>query len=53
MLPSALDLKVKTISCLSKKERLASQLSKEQAKIQRANRGLNILKKKKDTVFDN
>jgi hypothetical protein len=32
-LSSVKDLKVKTISCLSKEERIASQLAKEQAKI--------------------
>ena len=43
LLSSARDLKVKSISCLSKEERLASKLAKEQAKIQKANQRMHDL----------
>ena len=49
-LSSAKDLKVKAISCLSKEERLASQLAKEQAKIQKANNSIEQLASKVEEV---
>ncbi len=49
-LSSVKDLKVKAISCLSKKERLASQLAKEQAKIQKANKRIEQLASKAEEV---
>ena len=42
-LSSARDLKVKTMSCLSKEERLASKLAKEQEKIRKANERIEHL----------
>jgi hypothetical protein len=42
-LSSARDLKVKSISCLSKEERLASKLAKEQTKIRKANERIEHL----------
>ena len=50
MLSSARDLKVKAMSCLSKEERLASQLAKEQAKIQRANQRMKDLASRVEEV---
>lgn len=49
-LSSVKDLKVKTISCLSKEERIASQLAKEQAKIQKANQRIEHLASKVEEV---
>ncbi len=49
-LSSAKDLKVKAISCLSKEERLASQLAKEEAKIQKANKRIEQLASKIEEV---
>ena len=42
-LSSLRDLKVKTVSCLSKEERLASKLAKEQEKIRKANERIEHL----------